>query len=278
MNCHVCQTNLPDGAICCYKCGMSVGGAIRQVEPLQVFENEQTTFVRPRHFDSPHEETTKERERSFTDFIKIALLVFLLVGGIVGGIAFISSRENPATVQSPQNRTKSTALQTTPASTPKKTTSPPSVVSPSIVNSASRVPANTNPQDYKPPGNYAVNSIPPRSQTNSPDLPPEQLQRGLEVAIQFLKNEMLTAAAQKAKHKHPLSRLENCSQEVTQTFQSDSLQEYSGIYRCRLRGTVVGRDVFETTVNVTGKIEHRDGSFFRSVSGSEIRSDIKLNN
>jgi hypothetical protein len=32
---------------------------------------------------------------------------------------------------------------------------------------------------------------------------PEQLQRCFEVALQFLKNEMLTAAAQKAKNKHP---------------------------------------------------------------------------
>ena len=88
---------------------------------------------------------------------------------------------------------------------------------------------------------------------------------------------MLAAATQKAKNKHPFSRLENCTQEVTQTFQSDSLQEYSGIYRCRLRGTVLGRDIFETMVDVTGKIEHRHGSFFRSVSGIEISSEIKLN-
>src|SRR5688572_25783016 len=114
MNCHICQTNLPDDAICCYKCGISVGGAIRQVEPLPVFESEQTTFVKARNFDSPPEETTTEGERSFRDFIKIALSVVLLVGGIVGGIAFINSRENPATTQPAQNQTKSRVLQATP--------------------------------------------------------------------------------------------------------------------------------------------------------------------
>jgi hypothetical protein len=278
MNCHVCQTNLPDGAICCYKCGVSVGGAIRQVEPLPVFESERTTFVRPRGFDSTSGETTRERERSSADFIKIALSVVLLVGGIVGGIAFISSRESPLTAQSPQNQTKSTVLQTTPTPKAKKTPSSTPLVSPPMANSTNRLPANTDPQENQPPGNYAVNSIPPRSQTNSPDLPPEQIQRGFEVALQFLKNEMLSAAVQKAKNKHPLSRLENCTQEVTWTSQSGSLQEYSGKYQCRLRGTVLGRDVFETTVNVTGKIEHRYGSFFRSVSGSEIGADIKINN
>jgi hypothetical protein len=278
MNCHVCQTYLPDGAICCYKCGMSVGGAIRQVEPLPVFESEQTTFVRPRDFDPPPEATTTERERSFADFLKIALLVVLLVTGIIGGIAFISPRENPATAQLQQNQTKSTMLQSTPTPSAKKVMITMPAVSPPIANSANRMPANIDPQKNQPPGNYAVNSIPPRSQTNSPNMSPEQIQRGFEVALQFLKNEMLAAASQKAKNKHPLSRLENCTQEVTQTFQSDSLQEYSGIYRCRSRGTVLGRDVFETTVNVTGKIEYRNGSFFRSVSGSEISSDIKLNN
>ena len=136
-------------------------------------------------------------------------------------------------------------LQTTPTSTPRKTTSPTPAVPPPMANSANRVPASTDPQENQPPSNYAVNSIPLRSQTNSPNLPPEQLQRGFEVALQFLKNEMLAAATQKSKNKHPFSRLENCTQEVTQTFQSDSLQEYSGIYRCRLRGTVLGRDILK---------------------------------
>ncbi len=89
---------------------------------------------------------------------------------------------------------------------------------------------------------------------------------------------MFTAVTQKTKNKHPLSRLENCTQEVTQSFQSDSLREFRGIYRWRLKRTVLGRDIFETRMNVTGKIEHRHGSFLRSVSGSEISSDIKLNN
>jgi hypothetical protein len=277
MNCHVCQTNLPDSAICCYKCGLSVGGAIRQVEPLPVFESEQTTFVRPRDFDSPPEAPTTERQKSFADFIKIALLVVLLVGGIVGGIAFINPRENQAIVQSPQNQTKSTVLQTTPTSTPKKTPTPTPTVSPSMANSAKRVPANIDPQENQLPGNYAVNSILPRSQTNSFNMSPEKLQRGFEVALQFLKNEMLNVAAQKAKNKHPLSRLENCSQNVSQSFQSDSRQEFSGTYRCRLRGTVWGKNVFDTTVNVNGKIEYIYGSFAHSVTGSEVTSDINVN-
>ena len=281
MNCHVCQTNLPDDAICCYKCGTSVGGEIRQVEPLPIFETEQTTFVRPQVGAVPRAVPLPGRQSPFTGFLKIALLGLLLAGGVVGFITFISSRENVATAQLPQNQTKPTmpVLNSTP--TPKKTTSstptPTPSVSPSIVNSANRLPVNVDRPDY-PPSNYSINSLPPRSQSNSQNLPAEQMQRGFDVAFQFLKNDMLSAATQKAKNKHPLSRLETCSQDVLQTFQSESRREYSGIYRCQLRGTVLGRDVFETTVNITGKTEYRYGSFFRNISGSEIGSDIKLNN
>lgn len=271
MNCHVCQTSLPDDAICCYRCGTFIDGAIRQVEPLSVFEDEQTTEVKPRKPDPPPNNPVPKNKKSAGRFFKIALPVVLLAAGATGLLAFLAfrSHNSPPPVNSGNSIPVMTA---TPTPAPKKTASPSPTPAPNV-NTANNNTANQSNSGGSN-SNHTVNSPP----TNTQTLPAEQLQRGFEVSGGFLKNDMLNAAIEKAKSKHPLSKLEDCSQNVERTSQSSSREEYTGTYECRLRGYVFGRSVFETVIIVRGKIESRSGSFTRSISGTEVVSDQKLSN
>jgi len=101
--------------------------------------------------------------------------------------------------------------------------------------------ANINQVPYPPlNNNYPINSLPTPSQTNTQILSSEQIQRGFNVAGEFLKNDMLNAAIQNAKNKHSLSKLENCSHNVSSTLQTGTREEYTSIYQCRLKGIIIG--------------------------------------
>jgi hypothetical protein len=280
MICLICQTNLPDDAICCYKCGRYTGGAIRQVEPLPVleFENEEQTVVKPKDQTAIiSEEFIQDNERSFANFFKIALLGIFVAASIVGSVAYQKYRENDSNAQIPTKLNDSNGSSTTPIPLPKGTVRPSPIVFRSNVNTANRLPANVSQPGYQAPGvDYPVNSAPTPSQINTAGISPDRSQQKFNAARQLLKNEMLTAAMQSAKNKHPLSRLENCTQNLSPTFQSTDREDYLGIYRCRLKGSILGKNIFETEVMVRGAIVRQGGQLLRSITGTEITSDVKV--
>lgn len=89
MICRICNTELPNDAVCCYRCGTFItDGGIRQVEPLSQVENEQTTVVRPVHRKEAVSARKLEDNKTFGGFLKLSVLALLLACGVLAVINY----------------------------------------------------------------------------------------------------------------------------------------------------------------------------------------------
>lgn len=246
MRCRICETELPSDASCCYRCGTFIDDTIRQVEPLSVDDTEQTTHVRPRQtFASSESQPTTANAKPLSWFIMLLIGTVGVILGIVGLVAYFSQRGDVVRSETPTPTTRVTLpTQTATLSTP----------SPKI------------------------------TQTPTPDVPrvnanqmmQSPTDRQFQVARDQLKRDMLQAAAKQAKNRHPFSNLEGCSEQVTQTLAADAQEEWFGVYNCRLRGAIVGENVYETQVTVAGAIDWQNNQFVHNVGNARVTSDKKM--
>ena len=89
MICRICNTELPNDAVCCYRCGTFItDGGIRQVEPLSQFENEQTTVVRPVHKKENKISRKIEDNKTFGGFLKLSVFALFIVCGVLAVINY----------------------------------------------------------------------------------------------------------------------------------------------------------------------------------------------
>jgi len=170
MICRICNTELPNDAVCCYRCGTFItDGGIRQVEPLPKFEYAQTTVVRPIHRKETNASRKLEDNKKLGGFIKLSILALLLACGILAVINYQKywegdiSKNSTFIANAPENPKTSVQITPSPAPVNKPVSNKNMPVStpdidrqlPPIINSANQVPelpassgmANTNPVD-----------------------------------------------------------------------------------------------------------------------------------
>jgi len=146
----------------------------------------------------------------------------------------------------------------------------------STINSLNTTPLPTQ-ENAQISSKNEYRSTPLPTPNETPNMFNEQLQQGFNTARQLLVNDMFQVATQKAKNQHSFSNLQGCSQNVTLAFQTHNREDYIGIYICRLRGAIIGENLFETEIEIGGRIDFQNGTFVRSIVNSRLLSDRRVN-
>jgi hypothetical protein len=115
--------------------------------------------------------------------------------------------------------------------------------------------------------------------TEQPAFSEGQMRQGLQNARQTLiSDEMREKASDTFSGRHPFSRIEQCNEPDIQSFNTSLYgEEIVGVYTCRMRGAISGKNTFVVTVRVGGAIAFQDGSFVRKVVGSDVTADYQEN-
>jgi hypothetical protein len=112
-----------------------------------------------------------------------------------------------------------------------------------------------------------------------PQYSEQQMQQGLQLARQTLiSNEMRDTASNVFSGRHPLSRIEQpCNPNIQLSNTSLYGEQIIGVYTCRMRGTIAGKDTFIVSVKIRGAVTFQNRTFVRQIVDSEVISDNKEN-
>ncbi|HEU0046074.1 MAG TPA: hypothetical protein VFQ43_00550 [Nitrososphaera sp.] len=128
-----------------------------------------------------------------------------------------------------------------------------------------------------PPDNPTSLASNESSQSRQPKWTNEELQRGLVGAHQVLLQEMSNEAGRSFQNRHPFSRIEECDQPTTNATSQPSFgEETVVVFRCRMRGTITGKNIFNVVVRVRGTISFEKDTFVRRILGAEVLSDARI--
>ncbi len=136
---------------------------------------------------------------------------------------------------------------------------------------------NENPPVQPPPPPPKQRSMP--NVVEQPQYSEQQLRQGLQLARQTLiSTEMRDKASSVLSDRHPFSRIEQCNDPNIQSFNTSLYgEEIVGVYTCRMRGTITGKNTFIVTVRVKGAITFQNGTFIRQVVDANVIADSKEN-
>lgn len=208
--------------------------------------------------------------------IGIFLMILIILGSVITMIypELQHGNSDSKIVVEQTNKTNPTPTTTMPLVTP-------SLVQENIQATPTTIPKSITPlptqETVQTPSDneYASNTLPDSNETQ--EIPNEQYQQAFNTGRQLLKNDMLKTAQQKARNQHSFSKLQGCSQNVSRTLQSAQSETYVGVYQCLLRGAIVGKDMFEVEIIVSGGIELQGRNLVRNVFNVVVRSDRKIN-
>lgn len=133
--------------------------------------------------------------------------------------------------------------------------------------------------------NSSIQQPPPQKGASTPVIvdrsqySEEQLRRGLQQARQaLLSNEMHSKASNLMSGRHPFSNIEQCNDPNIQSFNTSLYgEEIVGVYTCRMRGKISGKDTFIITVRIRGAITFQNDTFVRQIVGADVITDGKEN-
>lgn len=191
----------------------------------------------------------------------IIISVLLLILGFKLIYSYFSTPKQIVVKKENQSNAQTSLVSNTPIQTPTKTPSP--TPKPEKTKKPQEVyPSNDSNADFSQP------------QTISK----EQIQQGFKTARQLLINDIFQSATALSRSRHSASRIENCFPNVNLVNQTLNQEIYIGIYRCNLRGSILGVNQFEVTTRITGEVTFQGNSFTRNISNREVISDVKINN
>lgn len=91
-------------------------------------------------------------------------------------------------------------------------------------------------------------------------------------ALQLIRNDMFKAAFDQARAEHPASNFidKGCYEVAFSPTQSSAaFSEFVGVYRCLMKGAILGVSQYDFRVRVVGEVKYQNGNVIRNIASSQ---------